>query len=100
MEIGSQIQVYFDYQIVSILKFYSHGNDLFFCLSGSTGALNLWDIRANKVVHEYLRGLGIDFSDDGKHFASSCDISSEEIYCCLGFSDSSSFIKSSLCGSL
>jgi hypothetical protein len=53
-----------DYQIVSILKFYSHGNDLFFCLSGSTGALNLWDIGANKVVYEYLRDLGIDFSHD------------------------------------
>lgn len=78
VETGSQIQVFSDDQIVSVLKFHPHGNDLFLS-GGSKGALKLWDIRANKVVHEYLRGLGpildIDFSNDGKHFASSCDIS-------------------------
>lgn len=78
VETGSQIQVFSDDQIVSVLKFHPHGNDLFLS-GGSKGALKLWDIRANKVVHEYLRGLGpildIDFSYDGKHFASSCDIS-------------------------
>lgn len=78
VETGSQIQVFSDDQIVSVLKFHPRESDLFLS-GGSKGSLRLWDIRANKVAHEYLRGLGpildIDFSYDGKHFASSCDIS-------------------------
>jgi hypothetical protein len=72
VEVGSQIQVFSDYQIVSILKFYSHRNDLFFCLSGSKGALNLWDIGANKVVYEYFRDLGIDFRHDVEAYTFQC----------------------------
>lgn len=78
VETGSQIQEFSDDQIVSVVKFHPQECHLFLA-GGTKGTLRLWDIRANKVTSEYLRGLGpimdTDISYDGKHFVSSSDVS-------------------------
>ncbi|KAH9323665.1 hypothetical protein KI387_018304, partial [Taxus chinensis] len=78
VETGSQIQVFCEEQIVSVVKFHPQECQLFLA-GGSKGAIRLWDIRSSKVIREYLKDLGsimdTDFSYDGKYFASSCDIS-------------------------
>ncbi|GLJ33004.1 hypothetical protein SUGI_0664620 [Cryptomeria japonica] len=76
VETSSQVQVFREEQVVSVVKFHPQEFHLFLS-GGSKGTIRLWDIRMSKVIREYLRGLGpimdIDFSYDGKNFISSSD---------------------------
>ncbi|CAO2833448.1 unnamed protein product [Amaranthus hypochondriacus] len=76
IEKGLEAQTFFESQAVMAIKFHPHNSNLFLS-GGSKGHLKLWDIRAGKVVHEYVRRLGsildVEFMTDGKQFISSSD---------------------------
>ncbi|XP_057980344.1 uncharacterized protein LOC131166091 [Malania oleifera] len=78
VETGMQKQLFTEDQVVGVIKFHPDNSNLFLS-GGSKGFLRLWDIRAGKVVHEYIRDLGpildIEFTINGKQFISSSDVS-------------------------
>ncbi|XP_021725983.1 WD repeat-containing protein 25-like [Chenopodium quinoa] len=78
VEKGMETQNFTEDQAVTAIKFHPHNSNLFLS-GGSKGLLKLWDIRAGKVVHEYVRRLGpildVEFINDGKQFISSSDVS-------------------------
>uniref|UniRef100_A0A803N688 WD repeat-containing protein 25 n=2 Tax=Chenopodium quinoa TaxID=63459 RepID=A0A803N688_CHEQI len=78
VEKGMETQNFTEDQAVTAIKFHPHNSNLFLS-GGSKGLLKLWDIRAGKVVHEYVRRLGpildVEFMNDGKQFISSSDVS-------------------------
>uniref|UniRef100_A0A2P2K2Z5 Uncharacterized protein n=1 Tax=Rhizophora mucronata TaxID=61149 RepID=A0A2P2K2Z5_RHIMU len=78
VEKGIETQTFKEDQAVGVVKFHPEDPNIFLS-GGSKGRLKLWDIRMEKVVHEYIRGLGtildIEFSINGKQFISSSDVS-------------------------
>ncbi|EOA14680.1 hypothetical protein CARUB_v10027952mg [Capsella rubella] len=82
VERGVETQNFKEDQVIGVAKF--HPDNFNVILSGgSKGSLRLWDIRANKVVHEYIRDLGpildVEFIAGGKRFVSSSDVSGRNI---------------------
>ncbi|XP_010533521.1 PREDICTED: WD repeat-containing protein 25 isoform X2 [Tarenaya hassleriana] len=79
VEKGIQIQTFKEDQVVGVVKF-DPDNYNTFLSGGLKGSLRLWDIRTNKVVHEYIRDLGpildVEFVNGGERFISSSDVSS------------------------
>ncbi|KAJ7523738.1 hypothetical protein O6H91_18G061000 [Diphasiastrum complanatum] len=77
VETNCEKQIFEENQVVNTIQFHPFETDLFLS-GGSKGALRLWDIRSGKVVREYFKSLGqimdVDFSKDGKRFASTSDI--------------------------
>lgn len=82
IEKGSETQSFTENQAVTAIKFHPDNSNLFLS-GGSKGLLKLWDIRAGKVVHEYVRRLGpildVEFMADGKQFISSSDVSQSNL---------------------
>ncbi|XAR67502.1 hypothetical protein NMG60_11002280 [Bertholletia excelsa] len=82
IESGLESQVFKEDQVVGVVKFHPDNCNLFLS-GGSKGCLRLWDIRAGKVVNEYIRGLGpildIEFTVDAKRFISSSDVSKSNL---------------------
>lgn len=82
IEKGIETQSFTEKQAVTAIKFHPHNSNLFLS-GGSKGLLKLWDIRAGKVVHEYVRRLGpildVEFMNDGKQFISSSDVSQSNL---------------------
>lgn len=77
VEVGSDVQVFSDSQLVNAVRFHPLEPDVFLS-GGSSGTLKLWDIRTGKAEKQYSKSLGpimdVDFSADGKHFVSSSDM--------------------------
>ncbi|KAL1206529.1 COMPASS-like H3K4 histone methylase component WDR5B [Cardamine amara subsp. amara] len=82
VERGVEIQSFKEDQVIGVVKFHPD-NDNVFLSGGSKGSLRLWDIRTDKVVHEYIRDLGpildVEFVSGGKRFISSSDVSGRNI---------------------
>ncbi|KAL2943929.1 WD repeat-containing protein 25, partial [Bienertia sinuspersici] len=82
IEKGSETQTFTENQAVTAIKFHPCNPNLFLS-GGSKGLLKLWDIRAGKVVHEYVRRLGsildVEFMTNGKQFISSSDVSQSNL---------------------
>ncbi|PKI68073.1 hypothetical protein CRG98_011669 [Punica granatum] len=82
VEKGSEIRAFEEDQVVNVVKFHPKNPNLFLS-GGEKGRLRLWDIRAGQVVHEYIQRLGsildVEFSDDGREFVSSSDVSRSNI---------------------
>ncbi|KAL8144266.1 hypothetical protein V2J09_017298 [Rumex salicifolius] len=76
IEKGVEAQSFIDDQAVTAIKFHP-GNSNLFLSGGLKGILKLWDIRAGKTVHQYIRRLGpildVEFMNDGTQFISSSD---------------------------
>ncbi|CAH8363469.1 unnamed protein product [Eruca vesicaria subsp. sativa] len=82
VERGVETQAFKEDQVVGVVKFHPDNVNQF--LSGGVkGSLRLWDIRSNKVVHEYIKDLGpvldVEFMACGKRFISSSDVSGRNI---------------------
>lgn len=79
---GTVVSTFEENQAVGSIRFHPKDCNLFLA-GGLKGSLRLWDIRAGKVVHEYIRDLGpildIEFSVDGQHFVSSSDVSGSNL---------------------
>ncbi|GAB2277932.1 hypothetical protein Dimus_012631 [Dionaea muscipula] len=82
IEKGIDAQVFKEEQALTVVKFHPDNANIFLC-GGSRGLLKLWDIRAGKPVHGYVRPLGsildVEFTADGKQFISSSDVSGSNI---------------------
>ncbi|CAH8279659.1 unnamed protein product [Arabidopsis lyrata] len=82
VERGVEIQSFKEDQVIGVVKFNPDHCSVFLS-GGSKGSLRLWDIRANKIVHEYIRDLGpildVEFIAGGKRFISSSDVSGRNI---------------------
>ncbi|GMH05681.1 hypothetical protein Nepgr_007521 [Nepenthes gracilis] len=82
IEKGVETQVFIEDQAVTTIKFHPENSNIFLS-GGQKGGLKLWDIRAGKTVHEYIRHLGpildVEFMNDAKRFVSSSDVSSSNI---------------------
>ncbi|KFK27062.1 hypothetical protein AALP_AA8G329600 [Arabis alpina] len=82
VERGVETQTFKEDQVIGVAKFHPDNCNVFLS-GGSKGSLRLWDIRANKVVHEYIRDLGpildVEFISGGKRFISSSDVSGRNI---------------------
>lgn len=82
VEKGSETQLFKEDQVVETIRFHPKDSSLFLS-GGSKGIFRVWDTRCNKVVHEYVKGLGpildMEFSADGKQFISSTDTSRSNI---------------------
>ncbi|KAF3661037.1 putative histidinol-phosphate aminotransferase, chloroplastic-like [Capsicum annuum] len=82
VERGIETQVFNEDQVVGVVKFHPHNYNLFLS-GGSKGHLKIWDIRAGKVVHNYLRNLDpildAEFAVDAKRIISSSDVSKSNI---------------------
>ncbi|XP_010448247.1 PREDICTED: WD repeat-containing protein 25 [Camelina sativa] len=82
VERGVETQAFKEDQVIGVAKFHPDNCNLFLS-GGSKGSLRLWDVRANKVVHEYIRDLGaildVEFIAGGKRFISSSDVSGRNI---------------------
>lgn len=78
IEKGLETHVFKEDQVVGVVKFHPNNSNLFLS-GGSKGIISLWDIRTEKVVHQYVRGLGpildVEFTNDTKQFISSSDVS-------------------------
>ncbi|CAH2069970.1 unnamed protein product [Thlaspi arvense] len=78
VERGVETQAFKEDQVIGVVNFHPDNFNLFLS-GGSKGSLRLWDIRNNKVVHEYIRDLGpvldVEFISGGKRFISSSDVS-------------------------
>ncbi|GAV90580.1 WD40 domain-containing protein [Cephalotus follicularis] len=78
VERGIETQVFKDDQPIGVVKFHPDNSNIFLT-GGLKGSLRLWDIRAGKVVHQYIRKLGpildVDFTNNGKQFICSSDVS-------------------------
>ncbi|XP_009784870.1 uncharacterized protein LOC107823534 [Nicotiana tabacum] len=82
VEKGIETQVFNEDQVVGVVKFHPDNYNLFLS-GGSKGHLKIWDIRAGKVVHQYVRNLGpildAEFTVDAKRIISSSDVSKSNI---------------------
>ncbi|XP_020592011.1 WD repeat-containing protein 25 [Phalaenopsis equestris] len=82
VEKGVEKQQFKEDQVVQSIKLHTTNSNLFLS-GGSKGFLRLWDMRAKKAVHEYLKHLGpildVEFSVDGKNFIASTDTSRSNI---------------------
>lgn len=82
VEKGIELQILKEDQFVEVVKFLPSNCDLFLS-GGSKGQLKLWDIRAGKVVHKYVRSLGpildVEFTVDGKQVITSSDVSKSNL---------------------
>ncbi|XP_074380738.1 uncharacterized protein LOC141721638 isoform X2 [Apium graveolens] len=78
IEKGLETHVFKEDQVVGVVKFHPNNSNLFLS-GGSKGVLKLWDIRTQKVVHQYVRGLGpildVEFIKGASQFISSSDVS-------------------------
>ncbi|CAF1699060.1 BnaC03g14540D [Brassica napus] len=82
VERGVETQAFKEDQVVGVVKFHPDNVNLFLS-GGLKGSLRLWDIRSNKVVHEYVKDLGpildVEFMAGGNRFISSSDVSGRNI---------------------
>ncbi|XP_004236830.1 uncharacterized protein [Solanum lycopersicum] len=82
VEKGTETQVFNEDQVVGVVKFHPDNYNLFLS-GGSKGHLKIWDIRAGKVVHQYVRNpdpiLDAEFTVDAKRIISSSDTSKSNI---------------------
>lgn len=82
VERGIETQVFNEDQVVGVVKFHPDNYNLFLS-GGSKGHLKIWDVRAGKVVHQYVRNLGsildAEFTVDAKQIISSSDVSKSNI---------------------
>lgn len=82
VEKGIELQILKEDQFVEVVKFFPRNCNLFLS-GGSKGQLKLWDIRAGKVVHKYVRSLGpildVEFTVDGKQVITSSDASKSNL---------------------
>ncbi|KZV14711.1 WD repeat-containing protein 25-like [Dorcoceras hygrometricum] len=82
VENGIELQIFKEDQFVEVVKFLPSNFNLFIS-GGSKGQLKLWDIRAGKVVHNYVRSLGpildIEFTVDSKQVITSSDVSKSNL---------------------
>lgn len=78
IEKGLQTHMLKEDQVVGVVKFHPNNSNLFLS-GGSKGVLKLWDIRTQKVAHQYVRGLGpildVEFINGASQFISSSDVS-------------------------
>ncbi|CAN4090265.1 unnamed protein product [Withania somnifera] len=82
VERGIETQVFNEDQVVGVVKFHPDNYNLFLS-GGSKGHLKIWDIRAGKVVHQYVRNLDpildAEFTFDAKRIISTSDVSRSNI---------------------
>ncbi|KAJ0261669.1 Transducin/WD40 repeat-like superfamily protein [Hirschfeldia incana] len=83
VERGVETQAFKEDQVVGVVKFHPDNLNLFLS-GGLKGSLRLWDVRSNRVVHEYIvKDLGpvldVEFMPGGKRFISSSDVSGRNI---------------------
>uniref|UniRef100_A0A1J3D0H0 WD repeat-containing protein 25 n=1 Tax=Noccaea caerulescens TaxID=107243 RepID=A0A1J3D0H0_NOCCA len=83
VERGVATQTFKEDQGIGVAKFHPDDSNLFLS-GGFKGSLRLWDIRNNKVAHEYIREslgpiLDVEFISGGKRFVSSSDVSGSNI---------------------
>ncbi|XP_073054605.1 uncharacterized protein [Primulina eburnea] len=82
VEKGIELQILKEDQFVEVVKFFPSNCNLFLS-GGSKGQLKLWDIRAGKLVHKYVRSLGpildVEFTVDGKQVITSSDVSKSNL---------------------
>lgn len=78
IEKGLETHIFKEDQVVGVVKFHPNNSNLFLS-GGSKGVLKLWDIRTQKAVHQYVRGLGpildVEFINGASQFISSSDVS-------------------------
>lgn len=78
IEKGLETHMFKEDQVVGVVKFHPNNSNLFLS-GGSKGVLKLWDIRTQKAVHQYVRGLGpildVEFINGASQFISSSDVS-------------------------
>lgn len=80
---GVETQTFKEDQGIGAAKFHPDDSNLFLS-GGFKGSLRLWDIRSNKVAHEYIREslgpiLDVEFISGGKRFVSCSDVSGSNI---------------------
>lgn len=77
-----QSRVFKEDQVVNVVKFHPKTPNLFLS-GGEKGHIRLWDMRTNNVVYEYTKQLGpildLEFTNDGRQFISSSDVSRSNI---------------------
>ncbi|KAF7836794.1 WD repeat-containing protein 25 isoform X1 [Senna tora] len=82
VEKGFETQVFSEDQILGVLKFHPDNPNLFLS-GGSKGHITLWDIRTGKAAHSFSRSLGpildVEFTNNGKQFISSSDVSGSNV---------------------